>query len=111
MIASVPSIALRTPPETGASSSGMPIFARSANSSRVPTGEDELMSTTIESRASFGARPFAPSSTSRTILPSGSIVMTTRQDASPVGSATRSQGVSAANFSSVACTASITTRR
>ena len=49
--ASVPSMAFFTPPETGASTSGMPSFARSADSSRVPTGEDELMSMTTEPAA------------------------------------------------------------
>jgi hypothetical protein len=44
MMASVPSAAFFTPPETGASTSGIPRFAKSAANSRVPSGEDELMS-------------------------------------------------------------------
>ncbi len=85
-------MAFFTPPETGASTSGIPSLARSACSSRVPTGEDELMSMTTEPLASRAReRRCAPSSTSRTILPSGSIVMTTRHAfASASGPAERS---------------------
>ena len=45
MIASVPSMALGSPPETGASSISIPFLASSAATSRLARGAMELMST------------------------------------------------------------------
>ncbi len=66
-----------TPPDTGASMSSWPRAASSAASARVPTGEDELMSIKTEPGASPAATPRSPSSTSRTMSPFGSTVITT----------------------------------
>src|SRR5229473_1740279 len=80
MIASVPSTARLTPPETGASTRATPRAASSAPSSRVPTGADELMSMTSEPAArparTPSLLPAVPHSTFRTVLPSGSMVTT-----------------------------------
>jgi hypothetical protein len=80
MIASVAATAPLTPPETGASMKGVPRAASRAPRSRVPTGDDELMSMTsvsfaARSRMQFLKLSFAPHSAVRTDLPSGSMVM------------------------------------
>jgi len=48
MIASVASRAPTTAPDTGASTKEIPFDSRTTPSSRVPTGSDELMSTTTQ---------------------------------------------------------------
>jgi len=73
MIASVPSTARFTPPETGASMNAKPAAIRFSPSSLVPTGADELMSISTVPGARCGLKP---STAARTILPSGSSVMT-----------------------------------
>ena len=72
MMASVPSFALTTAPETGASIRRTPLAARALASARVPTGSDELMSMTSAPLASAGS---TSSTASRTTSPSGSMVM------------------------------------
>ena len=72
MIASVASTAFFTPPDTGASTRSMPRAARFSPSALVPTGSEELMSSTS---MPFGSS--APSTHSRTALPSGSMVRNT----------------------------------
>ena len=77
MIASVPSTARLTPPDTGASIRQMPFAASSSARRRVSIGADELMSMTSAPGCSASAAPSLPSSASRTIAPFGSMVMTT----------------------------------
>src|SRR4051812_16652340 len=90
MIDNVASAALRAPPETGASTRAIPCSPSSAPSSRVPTGDDELMSMTMLPLASRGS---ASPITARTAFPSGSMVMTAAQSANvPCGSAKVSPG-------------------
>src|SRR2546428_145927 len=83
MMESVASAAFLTPPDTGASSIATPRSASRAPSSRVPSGDDELMSTRTLPRESPASRqsaaPPAPSRTVRTASPSGSIVITASQ--------------------------------
>ena len=81
MIASSAETARLTPPETGASMSRSPRLASSGASSRVPTGDDELMSMTVAPRFIAPATQSrkesrAPQSTRRTMFPFGSIVIT-----------------------------------
>src|SRR5689334_6890194 len=71
MMASVPSRALPTAPETGASTIGIFFAARATPSARVPVGSEELMSITTAPAFSAGS---ASSTTSRTTSPSGSMV-------------------------------------
>ena len=77
MIASEPSTARFTPPDTGASIRAMPFAASSSARRRVSIGADELMSMTSAPGCSASAAPLLPSSASRTIAPLGSMVMTT----------------------------------
>ena len=57
MIVSVPFCAPLTPPDTGASTIRTPCVARSATSSRVCSGSDELMSMTIGALGQCVAQP------------------------------------------------------
>ena len=76
MMLSEPSMARFTPPDTGASSSATPAAARSRASFWVSTGLDELMSTTSAPAARPSRAASRPSiSACRTILPSGSMVI------------------------------------
>jgi hypothetical protein len=74
---------LAIPPDTGASMSVIFFRARAAPVSRVINGWLELMSTTMVPGLAAAAIPFSPSATSRTTLPSGSMVtMTSATDIS-----------------------------
>ena len=64
-----------TPPETGASTSRKPSARNSSPSRRVPSGADELMSMMRAPLPRLSAALPEPSSTSRTIRPSGNMVM------------------------------------
>jgi len=74
MMASVPSRALPTAPDTGASIIATDFAASASPSARVPAGSEELMSTTTAPGLSAGS---ASSTASRTIAPFGSMVMST----------------------------------
>ena len=77
MIASVPSIALGSPPLTGASSMVTPFAASRAAISWLASGAMELMSTTIDPGLAPSITPYVPSTASLTSGELGSIVMTT----------------------------------
>src|SRR5258706_215959 len=83
MMESVASAAFFTPPDTGASSIATPHSASCAPISRVPSGDDELMSISTLPRDSPATRqspvPPEPNTTARTAFPSGSIVITASQ--------------------------------
>jgi len=74
MIASVPSRAFATAPETGASTMAMPLAASMRASLRVVAGSEELMSTTTAPRFRPGR---AAVTASATALPSGTMVIST----------------------------------
>jgi hypothetical protein len=74
MIAKVASLAFAIAPDTGASIMATPCAARARPSARVPAGSAELMSITRLPSFRLGS---ASSTTSRTLSPSGSIVMST----------------------------------
>src|SRR5258708_4538100 len=76
MIASVPSVAPRTPPETGASMRAEPRAATSAASSRVTGGSAEVISSRRLPGRSASSRPLGPVSTCRTSREGGRIVIT-----------------------------------
>ena len=74
MIARVPSRALATAPETGASTRWIPLRESARPSALVAAGSEELMSMTTEPGLSAG---MASSTASRTASPSGSMVTST----------------------------------
>src|SRR5690348_12088082 len=77
MIASVPSMALGSPPLTGASRNSTPLAAQAAPTFCATTGLMELMSTTVEPFAAPSKMPPGPSTAASTSGPSGSMVMIT----------------------------------
>jgi len=77
MIESVPSIAPRSPPLTGASTIATSRAARAAAISRVGAGSIELMSITSDPAAAPSTTPLSPVRTCSTTRVSGSIVMVT----------------------------------
>ena len=77
MMESVPSMAPRSPPETGASSISTSCAASCSAIARVGPGSIVLMSITSDPAAAPAATPSSPSITCSTSGVSGSIVMTT----------------------------------
>ena len=81
----VPSIALGSPPETGASSIWMPWEASSAAISLLAMGFSEVISIKVEPGCMWAATPFAPSMTCLTCGALGSMVSTRSQVEPMVG--------------------------
>ena len=76
MMASVPSMALGSPPLTGASRNSTPLASQAAPTFCDTVGLIELMSTTIAPFFTPSSTPFGPSTACSTSGPSGTIVMT-----------------------------------
>ena len=76
MIARVPSMALGSPPLTGASKKSIPFAAHAAPIFCETIGLMELISTRMQPRRAPSKMPDSPSTAASTSGPSGSIVMT-----------------------------------
>ena len=107
---SVPASARVIPPETGASITRTPAGARSCASAFVPTGSDELMSSTTAPGLSAAAiPPSQPRMASRTAPESGSIVTTTPASANDRGEVAGSPPCPAMNRCCAPASLSLTT--
>ena len=81
MMASVPSMALGSPPLTGASRKSTPLASHAAPTFCATRGLIELMSTRMDPRAAPSRAPAGPRIAASTSGPSGTIVMVTSERA------------------------------